>query len=235
MDSEGELMRRGPKLEPIILTTDESNRLVEWTRRHKTSQALAMRARVILNCKPGRSNREIAEQLRVTAQTVGKWRTRFSEKRLDGLLDEPRPGAPRTIGDAAVEQVIAKTLHEKPRAATHWSSRSMAKASGLSQSAVVRIWHAFGLQLRHPDRHLHRLRRQAQGARQHRGARADCKDSGASGEERTGSESIRAATGRPRTANASAADLTALKPGSKIACSPSNRRWGSQGSCRNQP
>ena len=139
-------MRRGPKLEPIILTTEENNRLVEWTRRHKTSQALAMRARVVLNCKPGRSNREIAEQLRVTAQTVGKWRTRFSEKRLDGLLDEPRPGAPRTIGDAAVEQVIAKTLHEKPRAATHWSSRSMAKASGLTQSAVVRIWHAFGLQ-----------------------------------------------------------------------------------------
>jgi transposase len=146
MDIEGESMRRGPKLEPIILTTEENNRLVEWTRRHKTSQALAMRARIVLGCQPGRSNREIAEQLRVTAQTVGKWRTRFSEKRLEGLLDEPRPGAPRTINDAVVEKVIAKTLHEKPRAATQWSSRSMAKASGLSQSAVVRIWHAFGLQ-----------------------------------------------------------------------------------------
>lgn len=140
-------MRRGPKLEPIILTTEENNRLVEWTRRHKTAQALAMRARVVLSCQQSdRSNGEIAEQLRVTPQTVGKWRTRFAQKRLDGLLDEPRPGAPRTIGDALVEKLIAKTLHEKPREATHWSSRSMAKASGLSQTAVVRIWHAFGLQ-----------------------------------------------------------------------------------------
>jgi transposase len=146
MDIEGEAMRRGPKLEPITLTTEENNRLVEWTRRQKTSQALALRARIVLACRPQRSNREIAEQLRVTAQTVGKWRTRFIEKRLDGLLDEPRPGAPRTIDDALVEQVIARTLHEKPREATHWSSRTMAKAAGVSQSAVVRIWHAFGLQ-----------------------------------------------------------------------------------------
>ena len=131
-------MRRGPKLEPIILTTDENNRLVEWTRRHKTSQALAMRARIVLGCQPGRSNREIAEQLRVTAQTVGKWRTRFSEKRLDGLLDEPRPGAPRTINDAVVEKVIAKTLHEKPRAATQWSSRSMAKNNHAQKDAVTK-------------------------------------------------------------------------------------------------
>ncbi|HEX9772401.1 MAG TPA: IS630 family transposase, partial [Steroidobacteraceae bacterium] len=92
------------------------------------------------------SNREIAQQLRVTAQTVGKWRTRFLLRRLDGLLDEPRPGAPRTISDTVVEKVIAKTLHDKPRNATHWSSRAMAKASGLSQTAVVRIWRAFGLQ-----------------------------------------------------------------------------------------
>ena len=139
-------MRRGPWLEPITLTAEENNQLVEWTRRHKTSQALAMRARVVLASQQDRSNREIAEQLRVTPQTVGKWRTRFMSKRLDGLLDEPRPGAPRTIGDTVVERVIAKTLHEKPRDATHWSSRSMAKASGLSQTAVVRIWRAFGLQ-----------------------------------------------------------------------------------------
>jgi transposase len=105
-----------------------------------------MRARVVLASQQDRSNREIAEQLRVTPQTVGKWRTRFMSKRLDGLLDEPRPGAPRTIGDTVVERVIAKTLHEKPRDATHWSSRTMAKASGLSQTAVVRIWRAFGLQ-----------------------------------------------------------------------------------------
>ena len=139
-------MRRGPRLEPITLTAEESNRLAEWTRRHKTSQVLAMRARIVLSCQGDRSNGEIAQQLRVTPQTVGKWRTRFVRKRLDGLLDEPRPGAPRTIDDAVVEQVIAKTLHEKPREATHWSSRTMAKASGLSQTAVVRIWRAFGLQ-----------------------------------------------------------------------------------------
>lgn len=139
-------MRRGPKLEPIVLTMEENHRLLEWTRRHKTSQALALRARIVLACQQDRSNREIARQLRVTPQTVGKWRSRFKGARLDGLLDEPRPGAPRTISDEKVERVIAKTLHEKPRTATHWSSRLMAKATGLSQSAVVRIWHAFGLQ-----------------------------------------------------------------------------------------
>lgn len=139
-------MRRGPKVEPITLTAEESNRLMEWTRRHKTSQALALRARIVLAGQQDRSNREIAQQLRVTAQTVGKWRMRFMSKRLDGLLDEPRPGAPRTISDTVVEKVIAKTLHDKPRDATHWSSRTMAKASGLSQTAVVRIWRAFGLQ-----------------------------------------------------------------------------------------
>jgi transposase len=139
-------MRRGPRVEPIILTAEENNRLVEWTRRHRTAQALALRARIVLASQGDRANRAIAEQLRVTPQTVGKWRTRFMSKRLDGLLDEPRPGAPRTISDVVVERVIAKTLHEKPRDATHWSSRAMARASGLSQTTVVRIWHAFGLQ-----------------------------------------------------------------------------------------
>jgi transposase len=139
-------MRRGPQLKPIMLTPEESARLAEWTRRHKTSQALALRARIVLSCQEDRSNGEIAQHLRIAPQTVGKWRRRFERKRLDGLLDEPRPGAPRTIEDAVVEKVIAKTLHEKPSEATHWSSRSMAKASGLSQTAVVRIWHAFGLQ-----------------------------------------------------------------------------------------
>jgi len=146
LDFEGEAMRRGPQLKPIMLTPEESDRLTEWTRRHKTSQALALRARIVLSCQEDRSNGDIAQRLRTTPQTVGKWRARFTHQRLDGLLDEPRPGAPRTIGDAVVEKVIAKTLHEKPREATHWSSRSMAKASGLSQTAVVRIWHAFGLQ-----------------------------------------------------------------------------------------
>jgi len=139
-------MRRGPQVESITLTTEESNRLLEWTRRHKTSQALALRARIVLACQQGRFDGEVARELRVTRGTVGKWRRRFQSARLEGLLDEPRPGAPRTISDTLVEQVIAKTLHEKPRAATQWSSRAMAKSSGLSQSAVVRIWHAFGLQ-----------------------------------------------------------------------------------------
>ena len=139
-------MRRGPRVVAITLTTEESDRLLEWTRRHKTSQALALRARIVLACQQDRSDGEIARELRIGRQTVGKWRRRFHSDRLDGLLDEPRPGAPRTIGDAVVEQVIAKTLHEKPRAATHWSSRAMAKSTGLSQSAVVRIWRAFGLQ-----------------------------------------------------------------------------------------
>src|ERR1700732_4173140 len=117
--SRGERMRRGPKVEPIRLSIEENNRLVEWTRRHKTSQALALRARIVLACQQDRSNREVAVQLRITPQTVGKWRGRFQSARLDGLLDEPRPGAPRTISDAVVEQVITKTLHEKPRAAPH--------------------------------------------------------------------------------------------------------------------
>ena len=139
-------MRRGPQVESIILTTEESNRLLEWTRRHKTSQALALRARIVLACQKDRTDGEVAQELRIRRQTVGKWRRRFQSARLEGLLDEPRPGAPRTISDTLVEQVIAKTLHEKPRTATHWSSRAMAKSSGLSQSAVVRIWRAFGLQ-----------------------------------------------------------------------------------------
>jgi transposase len=139
-------MPRGPRVESITLTTEESNRLQEWTRRHKTSQALALRARIVLACQQERTNVEIARELRIRRSTVGKWRARFLSARLEGLLDEPRPGAPRRISDAVVEQVIAKTLHEKPRAATHWSSRAMAKSSGLSQSAVVRIWRAFGLQ-----------------------------------------------------------------------------------------
>ena len=139
-------MRRGPGLQELKLTTPERERLLEWTRRHKSSQALALRSRIVLGAAAGQSNRDIAREQRVTAQTVGKWRSRFLQARLDGLLDEPRPGAPRTISDTVVEQVIAKTLHDKPANATHWSSRLMADASGLSQTAVVRIWRAFGLQ-----------------------------------------------------------------------------------------
>ena len=138
-------MRPGPRPAAVELTAEEHSRLLEWTRRHKTSQALALRARIVLASQRELSNKEIARQLRVTRITVGKWRARFVKARLEGLLDEPRPGAPRTISDEKVERVISKTLHEQPREATQWSSRLMAKAAGLSQTAVMRIWHAFGL------------------------------------------------------------------------------------------
>lgn len=119
---------------------------MEWTRRHKTSQALALRSRIILACAQGVSNGEVAGRCRVTPQTVGKWRSRFLERRLDGLLDEPRPGAPRKVDDARIEQLIATTLNERPREATHWSTRLLARKLKVSQSTVSRVWRAFGLQ-----------------------------------------------------------------------------------------
>jgi transposase len=130
----------------VELTVQENNQLIEWTRRHKTSQALALRARIILACAQGASNLDAAERLRVTKQTVGKWRSRFIERRLDGLLDEPRPGAPRKVDDAKIEQLIATTLNERPREATHWSTRLLASKLRISQSTVSRVWRAFGLQ-----------------------------------------------------------------------------------------
>ena len=139
-------MGRGRPLPELKLTTEENNRLMEWTRRHKTSQALAMRARIVLLCAQGLQNKEVASHLQVSKQMVGKWRRRFVERRLDGLLDEPRPGAPRHIGDELVDAVIAKTWQAKPADATHWSSRTLANSMKLSQSSVSRIWRAFGLQ-----------------------------------------------------------------------------------------
>jgi transposase len=139
-------MARGRPLEPLRISPSERERLLSWTRRHKSAQALALRARIVLGAAAGETNRAIAQRLSITPQTVCKWRARFLERRLDGLLDEPRPGAPRRISDADVDALITKTLHERPHGATHWSSRLMAEASGLSQSAVVRIWKAFGLQ-----------------------------------------------------------------------------------------
>jgi transposase len=139
-------MRRGPQLRELKLTVQENNQLVEWTRRHKTSQALALRARIILACAQGVNNSEVAKRCRVMRQTVGKWRGRFLEWRLDGLLDEPRPGAPRKLDDARIEQLIATTLNERPREATHWSTRLLAKKLKVSQSTVSRAWRAFGLQ-----------------------------------------------------------------------------------------
>jgi transposase len=139
-------MRLGRPLEPLVLTADERITLETWARRRTTAQALALRARLVLQAADGESNTVIARRERVTNATVGKWRSRFLRKRLDGLLDEPRPGVPRTITDADVEMVITTTLATTPRDATHWSTRSMAKAAGLSQSAISRIWRAFALQ-----------------------------------------------------------------------------------------
>lgn len=139
-------MRTGRPIPPLDLAEEERTTLERWTRRPKTAQALAMRARIVLGCAADKTNTMVAQELRVSGATVGKWRRRFLERRLDGLLDEPRPGAPRTVGDAEVERVLALTLESTPRDATHWSTRSMAAQVGLSKNTVQRIWRAFGLQ-----------------------------------------------------------------------------------------
>lgn len=138
-------MRGRPKA-PLVLSQTEREQLTALTLRRKTAQALALRARIVLACAEGIDNQVVASRQRVTAQTVSKWRARFLEHRLDGLLDAPRPGAPRSIDDARVDAVIAKTLESVPDGATHWSTRTMAREAGLSQTAVSRIWRAFGLQ-----------------------------------------------------------------------------------------
>src|SRR3954466_9007378 len=130
----------------IELTDDERVQLESWARRRTSAQALALRSRIVLLAADGRNNTEIAERLGVHRPMVRKWRGRFAEQRLDGLTDEPRPGRPRTITDAMVEEGIVRTLETTPTDATHWSTRSLAKELGLTQSAVLRIWQAFGLQ-----------------------------------------------------------------------------------------
>jgi transposase len=135
-----------PAAAVIELTDEERAALERWARRPSSAQALALRSRIVLGAARGRSNTELAGRLGVSRPTVSKWRGRFAEYRLDGLLDEPRPGRPRTISDEQVEEVIVKTLEATPRDATHWSTRSMAAEVGLTQNAVLRIWHAFGLQ-----------------------------------------------------------------------------------------
>jgi transposase len=134
-----------PKAE-LVVTGDERAALERWARRPKTAQALAQRARIVLVAAAGAPNTAVAKRLGITHQTVGKWRARFVARRLDGLLDEPRPGAPRQVSDAQVEDVVTLTLETMPRDATHWSTRAMAARSGLSQTTIRRIWHAFALQ-----------------------------------------------------------------------------------------
>ncbi|MGO4307864.1 IS630 family transposase [Cupriavidus sp. RAF12] len=138
-------MRGRPKAE-LILSEAEREQLTALTMRRKTAQALALRARIVLACADGIDNKTVSAKQRVTQQTVSKWRARYVAHRLDGLLDAPRPGAPRTIDDARVDAVIAKTLESVPSGATHWSTRTMAREMELSQTAVSRIWRAFGLQ-----------------------------------------------------------------------------------------
>ena len=139
-------MRIGRPKARLIVSPSESKRLEGFTRRRKTAQALATRARIVLLCASGLQNLEVAEKLGVSEQMVGKWRQRFIDRRLDGLLDEPRPGTPRKIGDAEIERVIIQTLETTPRDATHWSVRSLAKKTRISPTTVHRIWRAFSLQ-----------------------------------------------------------------------------------------
>jgi transposase len=136
----------------LVLTDEERAVLTRWARRAKSSQALALRSRIVLACaQSGVSNKQVAEQLRVTAQTVGKWRARFVRDRLDGLMDEDRPGRPASITLDQVEQVVVATLESTPKNATHWSRASMAKKSGLSKSTIGRIWRDFGLKPHQSD------------------------------------------------------------------------------------
>jgi transposase len=133
------------------LSDDERAQLEAWARRRTSAQALALRSRIVLGAAEGLKNIEIAERLGTGRPMVTKWRNRFAEHRLDGLTDDPRPGRPRTVTDEQVEQVIVGTLESAPRDATHWSTRSMAREAGLTQSAVLRIWRAFGLQPHRQD------------------------------------------------------------------------------------
>ena len=139
------VMALGRPLAELVLSADEAAKLALMARRPKSDQRTALRAGIVLDCASGMSNTAVAERHEVTLATVGKWRQRFVAQRLAGLGDAPRPGQPRKITDAKIEAVVTRTLEKKPVGATHWSTRSMAKASGLTQNAIVRIWRAFGL------------------------------------------------------------------------------------------
>ena len=139
-------MRTGRPKQELIVTAEQQRTLESLARRARSAPRVAWRARIVLGCAEGLDNTRVARKLRVSQQSVGKWRARFVRKGLDGLHDEPRPGAPRAILDAQVEEVIVRSLEQTPRGATHWSTRSMAKASGLSRMTISRIWRAFGLQ-----------------------------------------------------------------------------------------
>ena len=139
-------MRTGRPKKPLNLTKEEHDRLQSLAHRARSQPLLARRARVVLACGEGLDNKTVARKVRVSLGMVGKWRSRFLKTRMEGLYDEPRPGAPRKVSDAEVEQVVIQTLESTPRGQTHWSTRSLAKATGLSRMTISRIWQAFGLQ-----------------------------------------------------------------------------------------
>jgi transposase len=139
------MARTGRPPAEVILTAQERAQLERWSRRAKSSQALALRCKIVLGCADGMSNKDIAVELRVHPTTVTKWRTRFIAHRLDGLIDEDRPGRPPSIGLDQIEDVVVATLEQTPVNATHWSRASMAQRSGLSRSTIGRIWRDFGL------------------------------------------------------------------------------------------
>jgi transposase len=138
-------MQHRSRLRPLLVTGEEHLQLRGLARRGRSAPALALRARIVLQCRSGHTNLEVARRVGVSAQTVGKWCSRFATHRLAGLKDEPRSGAPRSISDALVEAVVAKTLYERPPDSKRWSSRRLASTLGISQKAVLRIWHAFGI------------------------------------------------------------------------------------------
>src|SRR6202163_2150887 len=144
-------MRTGRPKKPLKITVEERERLDSLAHRARSQALLARRARVILACAEGLDNQRVARKLRCSVGMVGKWRARFLKGRLEALYDEPRPGAPRTVSDAQVEQVVIQTLESTPRGETHWSTRGLAKATGLSRMTISRIWHAFGLQPHRTD------------------------------------------------------------------------------------
>jgi transposase len=144
-------MRTGRPKQPLIVTEEERQRLESLAHRARSQALLARRARVVLACADGLDNKAVAKKLRCSLGMVGKWRSRFLKARLEGLYDEPRPGAPRQVSDDQVEKVVIRTLESTPRGQTHWSTRGLAKESGLSRMTISRIWHAFGLQPHRTD------------------------------------------------------------------------------------
>src|SRR5438067_8887315 len=144
-------MRTERPKQPLILTEEEQDRLQSLAHQARSQPLLARRARLVLACAEGLDNKTVARKVRASLGMVGKWRSRFLKARLEGLYDEPRPGAPRTVSDAQVEQVVIQTLESTPRGETHWSTRGLAEATGLSRMTISRIWHAFGLQPHRAD------------------------------------------------------------------------------------